>query len=77
MPDIELAKEILSRSRIVAKGRRIRDLDRLLASYGGELGRWVKRSTEVLEDSSGRFEYHWYEHHGLGRFEIRRVELDE
>src|SRR5207244_3299789 len=62
-----LTKELLARSRVIARGRRIRDLDPLLSSYGGQPARWVKKSSPELRNRRGRFEYHWYEHHGLGR----------
>lgn len=69
----ELTKEMLSNSRVIARGRRIRDLQRLLDTYGGTPTRWVKKSTLVSRDGPVAVEYHWYEHHGLGRFEIKRV----
>ena len=75
MTEIVLTKEILSRSRVVAKGHRIRELGRILSAYGGEPRLWVKKSSPAMEDRTDRFEYHWYEHHGLGRFEVRRVNL--
>lgn len=75
MAEAPLTREILSQSRVIARGRRIRDVDRLLATYGGQASRWVKKSSAVLSDDDGEFEYHWYEHHGLGRFEIRRIDL--
>jgi hypothetical protein len=33
--------------------------------------------TEVLRYHDRRCEIHWYEHHGLGRFEMRHKWLDE
>ncbi len=51
-----LTKEMLSRARVIARGRRIRDLPHLLAAYGGAPSGWTKRSTQRLEDSRGRFE---------------------
>ena len=73
MVEPRLSKEVLSRSRIIARGRRIRDLARLLGRYGGTPAGWVKKSSPELRDSRGRFEYHWYEHRGLGRFETKRL----
>lgn len=52
MQALELTKELIARSRVIAKGRGIRDLKRLVQDYGV-------------------YEYHWYEHHGIGRFEIK------
>jgi hypothetical protein len=75
MPRIALTKHMLSQSRVIARGRGIRGVARLVRAYGGNAGTWTKRSTRPLSDQSGRFEYHWYEHHGVGRFEIKRVTL--
>jgi hypothetical protein len=44
---------MLAQSRVIAKGRRIRD-------FGGEC-----------------FEYHWYEHSGIGRVELKRKQVKE
>lgn len=74
--DARLTKEIISRARVIAQGRRIRDIGRLIATYGGTPARWSKKSSPVLEHEGRRFEFHWYEHHGLGRFEVKRVDLD-
>lgn len=47
-----LSRAMLSQSRVIAKGNRIRDeADGLL------------------------YEYHWYEHHGIGRVEVRQKEM--
>jgi hypothetical protein len=66
-----LTKHLIARSRVIAKGRRIRDVERLVAAYGGQSSRWVKKSSPPLEIQGERYEYHWYEHHGIGRFEIK------
>jgi len=74
MDDPRLTKEHLATARVIARGRRIRDLDRLLAAYGGEPARWRKMSTRPFQALPDRWvELHWYEHHGLGRFEIKEV----
>ena len=56
-----------------ATGSAIRELPRLRRVYG--TGRWRKRKGVALvrlEDGSVfRAEVHWYEAHGIGRFEIR------
>jgi hypothetical protein len=70
-----LTKELLSTARVIARGRGIRDLDRLLSTYGGTASSWVKKSTRPVRGSVGWLEYHWYEHHGIGRFEIKVVDL--
>ncbi len=62
---------MISKSRIIAKGRRIRDLKHLLDNYGGIASKWVKKSTPSFEINGEIYEYHWYEHYGIGRFEIK------
>jgi hypothetical protein len=32
----------LSQARVIAKGKRIRDVERLVAQYGGKASKWVK-----------------------------------
>ena len=58
-------------SRTIAIGRGIRELPRLLKVYGP--GRWRKMkgvATIQLADGTIReAELHWYEAHGVGRFE--------
>ena len=77
MDSIELTREHLSTSRVIARGHGVREVSRLVAEYGGKPRLWTKKSTKPLKDGDGRFfEYHWYEHHGIGRFEIKRVGLD-
>ena len=75
--DDPLTEEMLITSRVIARGRRIRDLQRLLSEYGGTPNRWVKKSTHPLGSAGERLEYHWYEHHGLGCFEVKRVLVDD
>ena len=60
-----------SKSRVIARGRRIRDLKRLLDTYGGVASQWLKKSSSPVEVEGEFYEYHWYEHHGIGRFEIK------
>lgn len=74
MDDPRLTKARLSAARVIAKGQRIRDVARLVATYGGEPHRWRKMSTQPFPDGEQLIELHWYEHHGLGRFEIKAVE---
>lgn len=73
--EFPLTKELLSTARVIARGRGIRDIDRLLADYGGHPSTWVKKSTRPIRSPDGWLEYHWYEHHGLGRFEVKTVNL--
>ena len=59
---------------IIAVGNSIREVDRLREDYGR--GRWRKlkgRALIRLEDGRIReAELHWYEAHGIGRFELKR-----
>ena len=66
-----LTKELIARSRVIAKGRRIRDLKRLVVNYGGKPSTWTKKSIPGIDIDGILHEYHWYEHHGIGRFEIK------
>lgn len=72
---LRLTKEMLVQSRVIAKGRRIRDLPRLLDLYGGQASKWVKKSSPVFESNALFYEYHWYEQQGIGRFEIKLKEV--
>ncbi len=71
-----LTRYLISQSRVIAKGKRIRDIERLANQYGGRKSQWVKKSSPPFEVDGTMCEYHWYEHHGIGRFEIKlkRVE---
>ena len=68
---------MLAHSRVIAKGGRIRRLQKLLAKYGGKASRWVKKSSPQFESEGDYFEYHWYEHPGIGKVEIKRKRLNE
>ena len=68
----QLTKDIIARSRVIARGRGIRDLRRLLQEYGGKPALWVKKSGPPIEIEGEMCEYHWYEHEGIGRFEIKK-----
>jgi hypothetical protein len=68
---------MISQSRVIAKGRRIRDIERLVASYGGSASRWVKKSSPRVEDDEGSYELHWYEHPDVGRVELKRKQVAE
>jgi hypothetical protein len=64
----------------IAKGSGIREVDRLVAEYGGKPKNWIKRkgyTRVVAEDGSSVLaEVHWYEAHGVGRVEykVKRTE---
>ncbi len=68
---------MLAQARVIAKGKRIRDLRRLVARYGGTPSRWVKKSSPCFEMADQHFEYHWYEHPGIGRVELKRNQVDQ
>jgi hypothetical protein len=75
--DDALSRTMLSNARVIAKGERIRDVRRLVAQYGGRASRWVKKSSQQFEVAGLRFEYHWHEHHGVGRFETKKVRVSQ
>jgi hypothetical protein len=49
MQILELTKELIAQSRVIAKGRGIRDLKRLLREYGGEPPIRTKKSNPQVE----------------------------
>ena len=68
-------EQILSAIRnrqVIARGREIRVLRRLVRAYGGR--NWRKMKSEALiRDQTGReydAEIHWYEAHGVGKRDI-------
>ncbi len=73
--DFEILTEVTS-VEIIAVGNSIRDLRRLIESYGD--GRWRKlKGVAVIRLRNGRVrtaELHWYECHGVGKrdFKIKR-----
>ena len=38
---------------------------------------WTKKSSPTVELHGEFYEYHWYEHHGSGRFEIKRKKVSD
>jgi hypothetical protein len=74
---VRLTPWMIAQARIIAKGNRIRDVRRLVATYGGRASRWVKKSSPEVENGHGVFEAHWYEHPRIGRVELKRKDLDE
>ena len=70
--DVRLPPRLLAQARVIARGNRIRDVQRLVTRYGGRPSKWVKKSSPAVEIGADRFEYHWYEHPGVGRFELKR-----
>ena len=68
---------MLSQARVIAKGNRIRDVQRLVDTYGGKKAKWTKKSSPRFEDGLELYEFHWYEHPGIGRVEIKRKRIRE
>ena len=60
---VNFTKEMLSTSEVIAKGSSIRKIDDLVEAFGGTKKGWVKKKGW---DANGN-EWHWYEHHGIGR----------
>jgi hypothetical protein len=56
-------KGMLSQSEVIARGRSINKITELVQQFGGAAKGWVKKKGW---DSMGQ-EWHWYEHHGIGR----------
>ena len=71
----ELTPRMLAQSRVIAKGNRIRDVQRLVADYGGRSSQWVKKSSPRFEINGLEYEYHWVEHAGIGRIEVKRKQV--
>ena len=71
-----LTRKQFSQARVIAKGRRIRDWLRLVETYGGLGKNWVKKSSQPFFWQDRLIEVHWYEHHGIGRFEMKIKWLD-
>jgi len=46
---VKLSRKMLSDARVIAKGKRIRDVQRLVAQYGGRVSQWVKKSSPQFE----------------------------
>ncbi len=71
-----LTRDMLARSRVIARGRGIRDVQRLIGSYGGTVRGWIKKSSKPLVVNGRPAEVHWYEHQGVGRVEEKIKWLD-
>jgi hypothetical protein len=70
--DFDILGEILE-PQLIAQGRGIRELARLLKRYGGSHWRKLKGIVPVRM-ASGRIrmaEVHWYEAYGIGKKEIK------
>lgn len=44
----ELTPRMLAQSRVIAKGNRIRDVQRLVDIYGGRMAKWIKKVVLAL-----------------------------
>ena len=73
----KLPPQLHAQSRVIAKGRRIRDVQRLVAAYGGRAAKWVKKSSPRVELDGEQYEYHWYEHAGIGLVELKLVAVND
>jgi len=72
----KLTRRLIAQSRVIAKGQRIRDIQRLVETYGGQKSKWVKKSSPHFEIGGHQYEYHWYEHPGIGRVELQRKQVN-
>ena len=69
----------VSRIETIAVGNAIREIRRLRRTYGP--GRWRKRKgiakVQLTNGTIRLVELHWYEVHGIGRYELKiKVYLD-
>ena len=67
---------MLAQSRVVARGKRIRDVGRLVRVHGGKASKWVKKASPSFEMAGRTYEYHWYECRGIGRIEVKRKRVE-
>ena len=63
---------MIAQSRVIAKGKRIRDVEWLVKRYGGKASKGVKKSGPAFEAGGLSYEYHWYQHPSIGRVELKR-----
>jgi len=66
---------MIAQSRVIAKGSRIRDVQRLVDTYGGRKVQWVKKSSPRFDVDGLLYEYHWYECMGIGRVELKQKQV--
>jgi len=71
-PTGKLTPHMLAQSRVIAKGNHLRDVQRLVETYGGKRSTWVKKSSPSFELGRHHYKYHWYEHPSVGRVELKR-----
>jgi hypothetical protein len=68
---------MLAQARVIAKGKPIRDVRQLVARYGGKPAKWVNKTSPRFEVTGEDFEYHWYEHPGIGKVEMKRKRVSQ
>jgi len=68
---------MISESRVIARGNRIRDVQRLVDMYGGQKSKWKKKSSPRFDAGNHQYEYHWYEHPGIGRVDLKLKQVSE
>lgn len=73
----DLNATMIAQSRVIAKGCRIREVERLVNMYGGKKSEWVKKSSPQFQFEDEDYEFHWYEHPGIGRFEIKTKKVNQ
>jgi len=68
----------ISHVQTFAEGRGIRELHRLVETYGGKHWRKRKGFAQIRLEPSGmeaEVELHWYEAHGIGKVEMKIKDL--
>lgn len=73
----DLVSEI-SNQETFAEGARIRELHRLIDTYGGKNWKKRKGTASIRLHATGEImvaELHWYEAHGVGKVELKIKEL--
>jgi hypothetical protein len=67
--------ETLKKTEVIARGTEIREVRDLVRKFGGRAKNWIKWKGEgdVLtpRGTLRRAEIHWYEHHGIGKREVK------
>ena len=72
-PRVNITKEMAANSEVIARGASIRKIDELILKFGGTTKCWIKKKGW---DAAGN-EWHWYEHHGIGRVGVKLIgEID-
>lgn len=76
-PTTDLLNEfMLPLAKVMAKGRRVREVESLANAYGGQVSEWAKKRGPVFIFEDEAFEFHWYERPGL-RIEIEPRKVNE